>query len=250
MMNFPRVFLILTAALALHNANSAEVNVYAAASLTDAMKEIATTYEKTSDDKIAFNFGASSLLARQITEKAPADIFFSADEAKMDDLQKAGLIATETRRDLLSNALVLVVPNDSKLTIISPDELVSKTQKIAIADPRAVPAGIYTKEYLSGLGLWEKLAAKMVPTENVRASLAAVESGNVDAGFVYKTDANISKKVKIAFSVPIEKGPAIRYPIAIVKDAKDKNAAENFLRYLESDDTRKVFERYGFIVKF
>ena len=129
-------------------------------------------------------------------------------------------------------------------------DLLAKTQKIAIADPRAVPAGIYTKEYLSGLGLWEKLESKIVPTENVRAALAAVESGNVDAGFVYKTDADISNKVKIAFGVPTEKGPAIRYPIALVKEAKNKSAAENFLRYLQSDNARKLFERYGFIVKF
>lgn len=123
-------------------------------------------------------------------------------------------------------------------------------QKIAIADPCAVPAGIYTKEYLSGLGLWKKFEPKIVPTENVRAALGAGESGNVDAGFVYKTDANISKEVKIAFSVPVEKEPAIRYPIAITKEAKNKSAAEDFLRYLESDGARKVFERYGFIVKF
>ena len=250
MSKFPKSILILAAVLALHNARGAEVNVYAAASLTDVMKEIASAHEKRSGDKITFNFAASSLLARQIMEGAPADIFFSADEAKMDDLQKAGLIVAETRRDLLSNALVIVVPNDSKLTIASPDELITKVQKIAIADPRAVPAGIYTKEYLSSLGLWEKLESKIVPTENVRTALAAVESGNVDAGFVYKTDANSSKRVKIAFSVPVEKGPAIRYPVAIIKKTKNKSAVEGFLHYLESENARKLFERYGFIVKF
>jgi len=250
MRTFSGPILILAATLALNIANAAEVNVYAAASLTDVLKEIAVNYEQQSSDKIVFNFCASSLLARQITEHAPADIFFSADEAKMDELQKAGLIVTETRRDLLSNSLVVIVPNDSSLAIASPDQLLSKTQKIAIADPRAVPAGIYTKEYLSGIGLWEKLESKMVPTENVRAALAAVESGNVDAGFVYKTDANISKKVKIAFSVSIEKGPAIRYPVAIIKEGKNNAATEGFLRYLESANARKLFERYGFIVKF
>ena len=218
----------MAAALALTTANGAEVNVYAAASLTDVLKEIAVNYEKQSSDKILFNFGASSLLARQIIEHAPANIFFSADEAKMDDVQKAGLIVTETRRDLLSNSLVIVVPNDSNLVIPSPDQLVDKTQKIAIADPRAVPAGIYTKKYLSRIGLWEKLEPKMVPTENVRAALAAVESGNVDAGFVYKTDANISEKLKIAFSVPIEKGPVIRYPVAIIKRGQKQRRGGRF----------------------
>src|SRR6267143_2878593 len=155
MRTFSGPILILAATLALNIANAAEVNVYAAASLTDALKEMAVNYEQQSSDKIVFNFGASSLLARQIAEHAPADIFFSADEAKMDELQKAGLIVTETRRDLLSNSLIIIVPNDSSLAIASPDQLLSKTQKIAIADPRAVPAGIYTKEYLSGIGLWE-----------------------------------------------------------------------------------------------
>jgi len=242
--------LIVTAVLALCKVNGAEVNVYAAASLTDVMKEIASAYEKESGDKILFNFGASSLLARQIIERALADMFLSADEAKMVELEQAGLIATETRRDLLSNLLVIVVPADSKLVIASPEELVTKSQKIAVADPRAVPAGIYTKEYLTRLGLWRKLESKIVPTENVRAALAAVESGNVDAGFVYKTDANISSKVRIAFTVAVEEGPPIRYPVALIKEAKEKSAAAKFLAYLQSASARKTFERYGFIVKF
>ena len=241
--------LILTAALAVCKINGAEVNVYAAASLTDVMKEIASAYEKESGDKILFNFGASSLLARQIIEGAPADVFLSADEAKMDELEQAGLIATDTRRDLLSNLLVIVVPY-SKLVIASPEALVTKSKKIAVADPRAVPAGIYTKEYLTRLGLWRKLESKIVPTENVRAALAAVESGNVDAGFVYKTDANISSKVRIAFTVAVEEGPPIRYPVALIKEAKEKSGAAKFLAYLQSASARKTFERYGFIVKF
>jgi len=241
--------LIVTAVLALCKVNGAEVNVYAAASLTDVMKEIASAYEKESGDKILFNFGASSLLARQIIEGAPADMFLSADEAKMDELEQAGLIATDTRRDLLSNLLVIVVPY-SKLVIASPEALVTKSQKIAVADPRAVPAGIYTKEYLTRLGLWRKLESKIVPTENVRAALAAVESGNVDAGFVYKTDANISSKVRIAFTVAVEEGPPIRYPVALIKEAKEKSGAAKFLAYLQSASARKTFERYGFIVKF
>jgi molybdate transport system substrate-binding protein len=242
--------LIVTAMLAVCNGNGAEINVYAAASLTDVMNEIGSAYEKESGDKILFNFGASSLLARQIIERAPADMFISADEAKMDELAKAGLIATETRRDLLSNLLVIVVPYDSKLVIASTEELVTKSQKIAVADPRAVPAGIYTKEYLTRLDLWQKLEPKIVPTENVRAALAAVESGNVDAGFVYKTDANISSKVRVAFIVAVEQGPPIRYPIALIKETKDKSAAAKFLGYLQSANARNTFEHYGFIVKF
>jgi len=244
-----RLFAI-AGAFALSQANAAEINVFAAASLTDALQDLGKSFESQAGDKVIFNFAASSLLARQISEHAPADMFFSADETKMDDLQKTGLVATETRKDLLSNSLVIVVPADSTLSIKSAEELDAKVGKIAVADPRAVPAGIYTKEYLGRLGLWTKLEPKIVPTENVRAALAAVESGNVEAGFVYKTDANISNKVKIAFSVPSDQGPVIRYPIAILNEAKNKSGAVGFLRFLESENARKVFERYGFIVKF
>ncbi len=244
------LFLLLTiSAIAIPNLKSAEVNVFAASSLTDALKEIAQPYEEQTHDQIVFNFAASSLLARQIEEGAPADIFFSADEEKMDRLANAGLILPETRRDLLGNSLVVVAPNESSLQLSALSELFEKTQKLAVADPRTVPAGIYTRAHLTAIGLWEKLEPKLVPTENVRAALAAVESGNVDAGFVYKTDAGISKKVKVIFSVPMESGPAIRYPIALVKEAKDRAAADKFLRYLESDAARIVFEKFGFVVK-
>ncbi len=236
-------------ATAVPNIQSSEVNVFAASSLTDALKEIARPYEQQSHDHIVFNFAASSLLARQIEERAPADIFFSADEEKMDRLQKAGLVVSETRQDLLGNSLVLVAPNESSLQISALSELAGKTEKLAVADPRTVPAGIYTRAHLTTVGLWEKLEPKLVPTENVRAALAAVESGNVDAGFVYKTDANISKKVRVIFSVPAEGGPAIRYPIALIKEAKNAPAAEKFLHYLESDAARVVFEKFGFLVK-
>lgn len=231
-------------------ARSAEISVFAAASLTDALRELGTGFETQTGAKVVFNFAASSLLARQITEHAPADIFISADEAKMDDLEKAGLVLSETRKDLLSNSLVIVVPVDSGVTINAAEELIPKTQKIAVAEPRSVPVGVYTREYLTGLGVWEKIEGKIVPTENARAALAAVESGNVEAGFVYRTDASISQKVKIAFSVPVEKGPAIRYPIAILKETKSKEAAASFVSYLQSNEARRVFERSGFIVKF
>jgi molybdate transport system substrate-binding protein len=249
MLNLLRSILLFIIALVLPTVNAAELNVFAASSLTDSLKELARTYEQLSGDKITFNFAASSLLARQIEEHAPADIFFSADEAKMDGLQRDGLIFGETRRGLLSNALVIVAPADSPLTIASPADLVTKTHKLSVADPRAVPAGIYAKEYLTAQGLWDKLEAHIVPTENVRAALAAVESGNVDAGFVYKTDANMSKKVKVIFAVTPGQGPAIRYPIAVLTGATNKADAENFVRFLESDNAHKIFEKYGFIVQ-
>lgn len=229
---------------------AAEVTVFAAASLTDALKEIALDYERQSNDRIFFNFGASSFLARQIEEGAPADLFFSADEAKMDALQKRGRIEASTRRSLLSNALVIVVAVDSPLRFASAKDLAGPDVKtIALADPQTVPAGIYSREYLAKHGLWSAVKPKVVPTDNVRAALAAVESGNVDAGMVYRTDAAISKKIRVACAVPVAEGPAIRYPVAVVKDSPCALAAEKFLTFLVSTSAEKVFKKYGFIVR-
>jgi molybdate transport system substrate-binding protein len=226
---------------------AAEILVSAAASLTDVLREMAPSYEAKSGDKLIFNLGASSMLARQIQEGAPSDVFFSADEEKMDALQKKGLIRKDSRKSLLSNTLVIVVANDSAIKIQSAHDL-KKARRIAIAEPTTVPAGIYARQYLEKIGLWTKLIDSFIPTDNVRAALAAVESGNVDAGIVYKTDAGMSKKVKIAFEVPVSEGPKISYPVAVVKDSKSLAAAEAFVKYLASDEASAVFTKYGFIV--
>ena len=228
---------------------AAELTVHAAASLTEAMKEIATTYEKQSGDKLQLNFGASSLLARQIEEGAPADLFLSADEAKMDNLENKGLLLPGTRRSLLSNLLVIVVSSDARAVPKSASDLVKpEYKKIALAQPDSVPAGIYAREYLQKLGLWEKVKDKVVPTENVRAALAAVESGNVEAGFVYKTDSLISKKVKVAVEISATEGPKISYPVAVIKSSKEPERAKKLEEYLAGAEARKVFEKFGFII--
>ena len=230
--------------------SAAEVVVFAAASLTDSLKEIASTYAKQSGDRILFNFSASSMLARQIEEGAPADLFFSADEAKMDGLEKKGLIVKETRKSRLSNSLVIVIARDHGAAIGGPGGLATdKVKRIAIAEPTTVPAGIYAKEYLQKQNLWPAVEAKVIPTENVRAALAAVESGNVEAGIVYRTDAAISRKVKTAYEVPAKDGPDISYPVALAKLAKQPEAAKKFLVYLGSDEAAAVFERSGFVIR-
>jgi len=227
-----------------------EVEVFAAASLTNALKEIAATYEKSSGDKILFNFAASNVLDMQIKAGAPADIFFSADEPKMDDLDKQGLISNDTRKDLLSNTLVIVVPADSPVTLTSAAQLAGpKIQTIALGQPQSVPAGIYAKEYLQKIGIWAQIEPRVIPTENVRAALAAVETGNVDAGIVYKSDSLHSKKVKVAYEVPIAEGPVITYPIALIQASKHTAAAKKFLDYLGEPGSLKTFEKYGFITK-
>lgn len=231
------------------NAYAAEIQVYAAASLTDALNEIGNQYQKETGDQMIFNFAASSVLARQIEEGAPADIFFSADEAKMDSLQKKKLIIPETRKSLLSNSLVIVVPEDSKLKISTAKDLVNVKGYIAIAEPKTVPAGIYAKEYLSKINIWSKVIDHLVPTENVRGALLAVELGNAEAGIVYKTDAEISKKTKIAFEVPVQEGPKISYPAAVVNTPKNIDAAKKALSYIESEAGLAVFKKYKFLTQ-
>jgi len=228
---------------------ASEINVFAAASLADALKEISSHYQKETGVRIVLSLGASSTLARQIKEGAPADIFFSADERRMNELETEGLIIKESRKSRLSNSLVIVVSIHNGLNITSPKDLVSpKIKRIALGDPKAVPIGIYAKEYLEGIGLWNQLTRKIVPTENVRAALAAVEAGNADASMVYKTDAAISKKVKIAFEINPEKAPRISYSLALVKSTRKPEEAQKFLNHLLSDDAGKIFSKYGFIV--
>jgi molybdate transport system substrate-binding protein len=231
------------------NASASEIHVYAAASLTDALNEIGQQYQKETGDQMIFNFAASSVLAIQIQEGAPADIFFSADEAKMNILEKKKLIVPETRKSLLSNTLVIVVPEDSKLKISSAKDLVNVKGYIAIAEPKTVPAGIYAKEYLNKIGIWSKVIDRLVPTENVRAALLAVELGNAEAGIVYKTDAEISKRTKVTFEVPLEEGPKISYPVAVVSGSKDIEAAKKALSYIESDAALAIFKKYKFLVQ-
>ena len=230
-------------------ARADEIVVSAAASLTDVLKDIGKAYQSKTKHKILLTLGPSNFLARQIDEGAPADMFFSADLAQMDLLEKNGRLEPGTRKNLLSNQLVIVIPADSKLAIASPKDLLKpEVKKIALADPAAVPVGVYTSKYLADEGLWEKLKSKVVPVLDVRATLASVESANVEAGFVYKTDAVISNKVKIVFQVPIEKGPKITYPIAIVRESKKKEAARDFMNYLLSPTGKSVFKKYGFVV--
>jgi len=241
--------LVLLFSFAQAGIHAAELDVFAAASLTDALKEIGTNYEKQSADKVLFNFGASSLLARQIQEGAPADVFFSADEVKMDQLDKKDLVLNGTRKSRLSNSLVIVTSADSEIKINSPADLAdAKIKRIALADPKAVPAGVYSKAWLEKENLWPAVEPKVVPTDNVRAALAAVESGNIEAGMVFKTDAAISKKVKVAYEVPVKDTPNISYPVAVMKNSKSIESAKKFVEYLDSDDAAKIFEKYGFIV--
>lgn len=224
-----------------------EINIFAAASLSDVFKELAPKYKTVSGHTLVFNFGASGTLARQIREGAPADAIFSADELRVDQLEKAGLVLQGTRRTLLLNTLVLIVDASAVQTPAALGELkAAEYRRIAIGEPASVPVGTYTKEHLQKVGLWKPLLDKLVPVDTVRAVLAAVESGNVEAGFVYRTDALISKKVKIALSIPRSEGPRVSYPGAVLREAKHADAAKDFLSWLQGPAAREAFARYGF----
>jgi molybdate transport system substrate-binding protein len=246
-MKFFLSLLLLT--LSLGAAAAAQVKVFAAVSLTDALRAIAAKYEPASGDKLLFNLAGSNVLAVQIQHGAPADVFFSADEAQMDRLAKAGEIDPASRKDIVGNQLVAVVRTDGTLSLKSLADLAGPDiQHLALGDPRSVPAGVYARKYLENAGLWTQIEPRVVPAENVRAALAAVESGNVDAGMVYQTDAKISKKVRVAFVVPPVAGITIAYPAAIVHGAPQSDAAKHFLAYLQGAEAQAIFQQYGFII--
>lgn len=244
---------VAVAVAALCGASSAaaaeRVSVFAAASLTDVLTALANDFQASTGQGVEFNFAASSALALQIREGARADMFFSADEAKMDALQQAKAIEPGTRVSLLSNSLVCVVQAQATWAPAAAVDLAQpQVRHIALAEPATVPAGIYAKEFLTEQGVWPKVAPRIVPVESVRAVLAAVESGNADAGIVYRTDARISKRVRVAFEVPAEQGPRISYPVALVHGGRTPAAARAFLAFLQSPAARRRFEEHGFSV--
>lgn len=226
---------------------AAELTVFAAASLADSLEALSPLYAKASGNTVRFNFGASGTLARQIKEGTPADVFLSADELRLDQLDREGLLLPGTRRTLLANTLVLVVTADNTTIATLDDLLLPAVRHLAIGEPATVPAGTYAKTYLTGLNRWAPLQTKAVFLENVRAVLATVEAGNADAGFVYKTDALRSKKTRIALEIPQSEGPPIAYPAAVVKTAKSADAAQGFILWLAAPEAQSVFAKHGFL---
>lgn len=249
-------FLVFTAVLVLGcgkekpNAAPQPVNltISAAASLQDASAELKTIFEKQNQNvTITYNLAASGTLQKQIEEGAPADIFISAGKAQMDALSQKGLIIEESRKDLLGNELVLIAGKNSKLAKF--EELTSASvNKISIGTPETVPAGKYAKETLTTLKIWDSLQPKMVLAKDVRQVLTYVETGNVDAGLVYRTDAATSSNVKIVAAAPADSSAPIVYPMALIKSTKHQQEAEAFAAFLTSDDAVKVFETHGFKV--
>ncbi len=221
-----------------------ELTVSAAASLQDALNEIAANFEKEhSTIKINYNFGASGALQQQISQGAPVDIFFSAAVDKLDKLEEEGLI--EKRTNLVGNELVLIIPKNAQNTIRTFEDL-DKADKLSVGTPESVPAGKYARETLEHLGVWKAVEGKIVYAKDVRQVLTYVETGNVDAGLVYKTDAIASKKVEIADSAGEETHGPIIYPLGIIKDTRHLKEATEFYEYLTGSESVRILEKYGF----
>jgi molybdate transport system substrate-binding protein len=225
-----------------------EITVSAAISLKDSLDEISHLY--TSEHPSAemhFNLGGSGTLQRQIEQGAPVDIFISASPKEMDSLQSQGLLVPDTRRDLVKNSVVLIVPVDSACVSSFQDLAKPAVKNIAVGEPQTVPAGKYAQEVLMHLGIYDQLKPKLVLAKDVRQVLTYVETGNADAGIVYATDAKISKKVAIAATAPEDTHSPVVYPGALIKSSKNPAGAKTFLEFLSGEKARAVFQKVGFI---
>jgi molybdate transport system substrate-binding protein len=229
---------------------AAEMLVFAAASLKNALDDASVAYQRESGDKIAISYAASSALARQLESGAPADIFISADLDWMDYAQQKNLIKPETRKNLLGNRLVLVAPTASAVAVAIkpgfPLATLLGNGRLAIADPDSVPAGKYAKAALETLGVWASVEDKLARAENVRAALFFVSRREAPLGIVYRTDAAADKGVKVVATFPDDSHPPILYPIALT--AASHEGAAKFLTFLESSAARPFFEQQGFTV--
>jgi len=255
---FPRL-LKLAAALcltfgvtALASAAAAQphpITVFAAASLQNVMQEIGAGYTKATGRHVAFNFAGSSTLARQIVEGAPADLFISADPQWMDYANSHGMVEGASRVDLLTNHLALIAPKSSTVSLkIAPGFAIAKALddgRLAMADPNAVPAGLYGKAALTKLGVWSEVEGKVAKGDSVRAALVFVAKGEAPLGIVYDTDAKVDPAVRIVDLFPDDSHPPILYPAAVIISPRSPEARA-FLAYLQSPPARTVFARYGF----
>jgi molybdate transport system substrate-binding protein len=248
-----RILLFLCLLLVPLAARAQELTVFAAASLTDAMKDISTQWAKAGHQPLRMSFGSSSTLARQIEAGAPANLFASADEKWMDYLAQKNLIAAGTRKDLLGNDLVLVVPADKPMHVtLGPGfnllALLGPSGRLAVGDPAHVPVGIYAEQALKKLGWWDSVSPRLARTDDVRSGLLLVERGEAPAGIVYATDAAASKAVMVAGTFPPDSHDPVSYPFAVTKSG-DTPEARALLAFLAGPQARAVFVQRGFKVE-
>jgi molybdate transport system substrate-binding protein len=248
----PALALVFAFALAVSAGARAEsVKIFAAASLKNAVDEIAASWKQSTGKEVVVSYAASSALAKQIAEGAPADMFISADLAWMDDLEGRGLIAKETRRNLLGNTLVLIAPAGGGKTIdLEPGtDLAAALSggKLAVAEVKSVPAGRYAKAALEKLGMWAAVEPHLAMSENVRAALTLVARGEAPLGIVYGSDAKAESKVEVVGIFPGDSHPPIIYPAGLVAGSANPDAKE-FFAFLASETAGKIFASQGFQV--
>lgn len=224
------------------------MRVFAAASLADVLLEVQPEFARASGHTILLNLGASGTLARQIREGAPADVFFPADEVRVEQLESAGLVLPATRRIVARNTLVVIVPHGHAPPVRALSDLTrSDIRRVALGEPATVPLGAYSRALLERFALWEPLSRKIVPLDNARGVLAAVEAGNADAGIVYRTDALVATRVTLALNIPVDDAPPIRYPAVVLRDARPVAAACAFVEFLGGETAQAVFAKHGFL---
>jgi molybdate transport system substrate-binding protein len=225
----------------------APLTVSAATSLTDVMEALAPMHVRSGGAPVRFNFGPSNALARQIARGAPVDLFVSADESQMEVAAAAGAIDPGSRVNLLSNRLAIVTGRVTPVRLSSLDALAGAgVRRIAIGDPAAVPAGVYARQYLQARGLWDTLRPRLVPVSNVRAAIAAVENGSVEAAIVYESD-TVRSRVDVAFVVSGVDAPRILYPAAVVKSSRRRDEAVAFLKFLCGAEAATIFTSFKFV---
>lgn len=222
--------------------------VAAAASMQQALQEIKPLYERSGVNRqVNYNFGSSGVLQQQIEQGAPIDIFISAASKQMDKLEQQNLLVPKTRKNLLTNILVLISPKPTQLKLTNFRQLVKpEIQRIAIGEPRSVPVGQYAIEVFKNLGILERVKSKLVLGNNVKAVLASVETGDADAGIVYVSDAKSSNKVVVSAIANAKLHAPIVYPIAILKSSKALESAKKYLEFLQTTPVQIVFKKYGF----
>lgn len=224
-----------------------ELTISAAASLRNVMEEIGDAYYNDNNNvKITYNLASSGTLQQQIENGADVDVFISAAAKQMNALQDKGLIIEETRKNLLGNRMVLVIPKDSKKVTCFSDLKDENVESIALGEPKSVPAGKYGVEVLTNLNLMDAVKSKIVYGKDVKSVLAWAETGNVDAAIVYETDAKSSDKVKLVETAPVNCHTPITYPVAVIESSKNKDSANEFIKYLCSSKSKAIFEKHGF----
>ncbi len=229
-----------------HSVGNKELTVSAAASLTELMGEVKPMFEEAYGSTLTVNLASSGTLQKQIEEGAPVDIFISASSAKMDTLAEKGLILESSRIDLLKNQLVLIVSKDSEGMVSSLEDLQKYDVKVSIGEPRSVPAGRYAKESLEYYNVWEGIEDKVIFAKNVKQVVSYVESGEVDAGIVYKSDAALLKNSITIQQLDPESHKPIVYPVAVIKSSENTELAKLFIAFSKRGDVKKVVEKYKF----